>query len=242
MTGLRELWLAVVAFGSIWMVASIHGEGPQRPRIGLDDIEDRAIAAASGEPAVVRALVDEIFNRTIFASAPESVRERLTRAEIAFRRGAQRAIEEQEVVDQSNAAVAEMNGPEHARTNGAQFHLFRTFLGQTVRHFTAAPNSSREMSPAEMAFVVLNLASQKLTNDDYRVSPDQWVAKVGARQRLQRGVPATPESARPAQLRVARHDKELSDLYWALDRDLPLESGEITQGMHAFLDRVGVSR
>src|SRR5262249_21841961 len=75
-----------------------HKEAPTHPAAtppGLVALHERAKAARSDDPSSVRAVVDAIFDSTDFDRVPESVRDRLTRADLAYRKGQHGGVKDQ---------------------------------------------------------------------------------------------------------------------------------------------------
>lgn len=245
MSTASRLFLAgVVVLAVIAFVRAAAAQNPPRPPhlAATDHVQIKARAAKGDDPVAVRALVDEIFKRSLFAKAAPSLRDRVYRAEIAFRRGSHGPILEQDLIEATNTHVTRFGAPAFARTTHAQIGLFRDFLRRLVPDLGLARGSrghlNPQMAPAEAVFVAIHLAAQKLNNPEYQIDADEWAKRIKQRQ----SDPSKRIRGRPPRLIAYQESPEMSALYWAIDNDPPDEASDIVAGAHMFLDRVGLQR
>src|SRR5437867_566159 len=176
--------LAIVVFVAKLMSAQVTPA--PRHRIATDFVEETAKAATDDDPRSVRRFVDEIFNRSMFAKAPASVRDRVFRSELAFRNGRHVAIAEDTLRETINEFARRADAPGHVKTSEGQLHIFREGMRRWIPHFAGPKPTPHglgiEMSPAEAVFIAMHLAQQKLTNPEYQVDADEWVKRANARK------------------------------------------------------------
>jgi len=224
----------------------------ERPKLSLEGIELRANLASVNDPESVRALTDEILARSPVASAPESLKDRLHRAELAFRRGAQAPVSEADLASRLNEEVdhsmptAKVRIPSYMRTSEDQIRTVRTFVRRFVPDLVKTSDGAPEpmgktkgMSPAEMAFVTISLIHQKLINPEYQVSPEEWEQQSAARRQAAESAHWTISTPVPAPTLTA-HVRRASGLWVSLD--LGEEGGASMHRVHAFLDALGIEQ
>jgi hypothetical protein len=220
--------------------------------LSLEHIEAKARLASADEPSSVRALTEEIVARSPFGSAPESLRGRLYRAEMSFRRGAQAVVLERDLATAINQEVARSRAdapdavPDYMRTTEGQVRRVRTFLRRYVPHIVktadGAPQAVRiasGLSPAEAVFVSIGLIHQKLVNPEYQVPPEEWEHSVEARERAVASAGwsvSTP--VEPPRLSIGSRPAQRHPIHI----DLRDESHEIVRRAHTFLDGLGFER
>lgn len=214
---------------------------PQRPGppSAMADVENKASLAKSGDHTAVRAFVNAVFDSTMFSGLPESVRLRVTNAEVRFLRGEQAPISESSFVSVVNQMVRDAAVAEHLVTSSAQVHQFRHLMRQLSPNSVNRARGSMEMSPAEAAFVLVHLTSQKLINPDYKVPPGHWVRSL-ARERDQ-----SDGSKNPIGPRVEIRKKNHADSTEVLEMGIRSGVGEasaLAVAAHQFLDAIGVQR
>lgn len=160
------------------------------PRTPFDLINNMATQARSNDPAIVRELINTILDVTSPTTLPVDhwTRERLLKAELAYRAGSQAAITEADAVAAMNAFATAVGAPKWALTNVRQYHLVRASLkpllpqliGRVPRQGNSpAPRSAFEftslMSPAEAVLASCYLARAKAFEPSFQLSADQWI-------------------------------------------------------------------
>jgi hypothetical protein len=202
-----------------------------------DQIQRFAEMALAGEPDRVRDLVNAVVDLSAFSTIPGSVRNRLLRAELAFRDGSAPPIRHQEIANASNELADELGAPSFARTSEAQIRVFRERMRDLVPSLSALGSDNlASMSPVEAAFILSTLAFQKLANPAFQIDPNAWAAEVTAR--VNRGASSTSSPA--PQLDSAPF--ALGPVYRSIVEDLRDESGVSVGIVHRFLDNIGLKR
>lgn len=261
MTGISKIVLvAVIVVGAI-VVFGVRGraqnerEKAQRSKLPLSYVEEKARAARIDDPKSIRALTDEVFERSSFREAPESIRARVFRSELSYRRGTFPAVSEEDFVHALNEPFGSLRalsiaGAQEIRTTTGQVHQFRQIMKQYVPNLShlnpGEPPSGRvsaTMSPSEIAFVAIHLITQKLANRDYQESPEEWETKVVARRMKSESLAGGESGNETAKLQFGGNEAATaSDVLSSVRAQLRDESSAIVQGAHAFLDRLDLQR
>jgi hypothetical protein len=225
--------------------------GPTHPAStppSLVALHERAKAARSNDPSSVRAVVDAIFDSTDFQRMPESVRDRLTRADLAHRKGQHDGVKDEDIANAMNS-VARLYG-----ITGRQSSFGTTSVGQIQRYRRIAramvpfigaeggrpSKAESRMSPTEAMYLVTRLLTQQLYNPDYKVSPEEWCHRYDERHRA----PAAPQTASHSASHSAVGqiaDDDTIQISRALET-LSDEGGAATTATHMFLDKLGIDR
>ena len=240
--GCGVLVSAVGSFLGFRTTAPVHAQSPVPPGPGrrlvspLDAIEVRAQEAGSGDATLVRTLVDDALNASIFAGSAGSIRERVFRAEMSFRSGKGQAISEPALVGAINSVASIAFAPEAFKTSDEQVHALRIMLNATIPHFIGASDA---MSPAEAIFLTGFLTQQKLYNPGLRLDPQEVAAWRASRPAEQTFVDRIGHSA---VLTARAMPREMVDVESALREQLPHEWSLVTICVHLFLDRAGLPR
>jgi hypothetical protein len=202
-------------------------------------------AYGSDDPAAVGEFVDEIFRQSLFHGMAASVKARIARAEVAFRRSAHIGLRQKDLIAAVDQAVTLLGLPDYVRVTPEQLRVFRKKLRIDVRHFARedppTAQSRPDMSPAELAMILCDLGTQKLANPDYQVDPDEWAKATEARinalkEALKRRQPID-HTAVTATVKVKPTAYKLR-----LPDDLGFEEGPSVLAIHQFLDRIGLER
>jgi len=205
-----------------------------------DRTEDLAKLANADAPAGVRALAEQVVDASILTHASKRVRDRLFRTDLEFRKGRRRGLTPRELADASNEFATLLGAPGYARTSEEQVQTVRRLHRQLVPHLGAEKGQPRllsdEMSPIEAFDVAASLATQKLYNPWYRVTPEEW----SARRRAGRSDTSPRSAIGGATLTLMPPDTATVSL--ALEQGLADDSSDITLVIHQFLDRIGFQR
>ena len=217
--------------------------GRNRPRLAIEHVADKARAATVRRPESVRDFVNEIFARSPFAQVSPSIVERFSRADLAFRNGQLPGVSEEDFLRAVDAIPFPPGTPDFVRTTREQTHLFRELARTLVPDFDSpelSPHGFTEtMSPAEAAFVLVNLATQKMSNPEYQVPPARWGAEVRERRSRWRRRPPAQQGPR---LEVRAMSVDQSAIHALFNVDLTDDSTDVNQEAHALLDRLGLPR
>ncbi len=232
---------------ALFFLGSIGGSpqrGTPRERLPFDVVEAKSKAAKSSNEGSVRALIDSLFDYTLLHNLSEATRDRIFRADLGFHRGYHQPIREQTLVAAANYFAVRFGAPDYALTTVEQVRAFREITRRMVPHLGSENGIPRavdlDLSPAEAVYIASSLARQKLFNPDYQIDASEWVQKHrDERARAARGDASPPIEAR---LRAAKAPKQIGELLWALEHDLSNSSSDISKGLEAFLDRIGLQR
>jgi len=245
-----SLWAGSLLYGLA--IAGPDDSPPAAPRSHglLQDfatIEARANATSIEDDRTVRPLIDSLFARPPFDSAAPSIRDRVLRNEISFRRGGRSAVQEMTLVDALNdesnlIGSLHPTKPPHLRTSPGQVRHFRDFVRRhvpSINRREGAPLSSAvtdEMSPAEVVLVATRLAEQKFLNPEFGVTPEAWEHAVTERKLRNASQPPThPVGSRPPELRLVAD----SGAHKFLTLDMSENSPDVVYTVHTLLDRLG---
>jgi hypothetical protein len=224
---------------------------PQDPQPGSlvepQIVQSKAKIARESNESSVRALVDAIFDYSILRSMPAAVRDRIFRADLAFRRGENPGVREAELVAAANYMVGRFGGPEYARTSVPQIRGFREIARSMSPHLGAEQGIPRGldsvMSPVEAIYIASSLGRQKLFNPEYQVGPDEWTQRYQVKRDAatrNRGREIAPPSTAEFRAKVAA--REVSGLLDALEHDANSPASPLMLGVDLFLDRLGIPR
>jgi hypothetical protein len=225
--------------------------GPTHPAStppSLVALHERAKAARSDDPSSVRAVVDAIFDSSDFHRMPESVRDRLTRADLAHRKGHHVGVKDEDIANAMNS-VARLFG-----ITGGHGGFGTTSVGQIQRYRRTAramvpfigaeggrpSKAESRMSPTEAVYLITRLLTQQLYNPDFKVSPEEWCRRHDDRHRAA----AAPQSAShsPSHSGAGQiADDDTIQIVGALET-LSDEGGAATTATHLFLDKLGIDR
>lgn len=210
----------------------------------LVTLHERAKVARSDEPASVRAVVDALFDSNDFHGMPDSIRDRLTRTDIAYRKGQHGGVKEEDIATAMNSVV-QLYGVAGGRrafgtTSVGQIQRYRRtaramvpFIGDDNGHPSKAES---RMSPIEAMYLVTGLLTQQLHNPDYKLSPEEWCRRYDDRH-SGRAMPQTPSRM----ARAYKTDDDTVQISRALET-LKDENGMAAAAAHLFLDKLGVDR
>ena len=194
------------------------------------EVEEKARLLRDNDQDTHRALADEIFKASrgfgpltvihgigpteIPPSIDYVIKDRLSWAEMQYRRGLGKGVKEQSIVNFTNLLVEKFGLPDYARTNQRQVRFMRMFLmmhnpvfmGQgAVRPNTQVGESiNEEMSPLQAVHVLLEVLGHKYSDENFQLTPEEWDRRQASRATQTR---ATQTSTAP-QLVVSINPKE----------------------------------
>lgn len=170
-------------------------------------VDKKAAQAVKGDPAGVRALVDEVFianglTEEIAASA-DSIKDQLVAAEISYRQGKTKGVSEMNIVAVINLLAKKTNAPEYAKTDQFEVRKLRMSMITLSPRLFATQLATQlgkpipsTLSPIEAFHLTANLIHQKMWNPDYQLTNKErsttWVERhreggVKAAERVARG-------------------------------------------------------
>ena len=196
---LLSLTLCALVVGAVWLgyksSTAVHASASAPDEAALPPLarlNAKARAARTHDETAVRALVEESFNVVALNNAPagmtDAIKDRLTRAEMNWRRGATTGISDASVARTVNHLADKFNAPAYARTNRYEVRLLHTALLPYLPDFIGRDNTGstqmtvgssinhERMSPLEAAFVTAMLLRQKQTNPDYQMTHDEQIS------------------------------------------------------------------
>jgi len=210
----------------------------------VERINSKAELLNTADETVIRDLADEVFKSFDADLVPPevigSVKDRIVRAEVAYRSGHGKPVSEFGVVRMTNMLMKKLQAPAYAQTNVFEVRRlemnFLPFLSKFIgkkpvgtSHGPKALGSSfnPEMSPLEAVVIANLLIQQKRVNPAYQLTQDEWVAKHYGKN-------------------SSKHefgDKSRSDeMEKAIKRGGDLSVSELVKLPHRALDMLGVER
>lgn len=170
----------------------------------------------------IRELADVLFKEfgsEIPPGISERIKERLIRAELKYRESHQ-GVREGNVVEVINNLASRFGAPDYAKTTLLQVRFMRASLRRYVPNLVAVETQESrmglrqpvgtgmnpEVSPLEAAFLALLMVQQKMLNDDWQQTPEEWAANQKKRY-LSRPKVAPQDNAGP-QFGVSPEDEE----------------------------------
>lgn len=223
-------------------------------------VEEKAKAAETSDPDSVRALADEIFDQPhVFGTFPDYVRgpvkERVLRAELAYREGQGKPVTHTDVVHLINTLADVLALPSYAKTSEHQladvrFRAMRftpSFMGlhlsehQDGTPLRAGENMSSNMSPLQACYLAMSAVDAKLNNVEYQVPPEEWEANRydAALEKWRRHEKPTPM---PPRLSAIVNYKQMELIRTAEAHLLHLSPPESITLIHSVLDTLGVPK
>ena len=195
--------LVIATFGA--QVTS-HGKGDWHPHKDLDGAA--RLANGRNDDDSVRGLANAVSNfPRALPRAPEVmenvIKDRLVRAEIAYRNGAHPGVLERDIVTLFNSVADRLGLPSYAKTSAQQIRVFRMQLALSLPAFMASgmargnmkvgESIPETMSPLQAAHLIDSLLNQKVINPEYQVEPAEWekshlpaaMARIQQMQQLQ---------------------------------------------------------
>lgn len=208
----------------------------RRVQTVFDYVEATAKGALTDQPPDVNRYIQEVFRHTVFGNAPTAIRERVVRAEIAFRRGGATGVSAESLVYTINRAADEIGAPGYFATSTQQVNLYRSIMRQFIpdlgRSATRRTTLAQPMSPAEVMFIALNLVTQKLMNPEYQKPLSSWLTRTNTWLE-------TPDAVPPIKLIL---DPWCQRARRTILIDLPKDQRDYTDSAMLLLDRLDLEK
>ncbi|HEX8473064.1 MAG TPA: hypothetical protein VF666_03460 [Pyrinomonadaceae bacterium] len=194
-----KIGLLMVAFGALASIlfwvgtnssAKIQVQAEQAEHVKSENvfarINDKARAAKGGDEKAVRALADDIVETLTPSEVPvftkESMKDRVARAELNYRKGKRKGVTEVDAAKTVNQLAADLGAPDFAKTNSRQVRSLRVSMMMGMPNLispdTPTTKNGRaslpDMSPAEAVSVSLMMLHQKMTNPDYQLGQKEF--------------------------------------------------------------------
>lgn len=162
----------------------------------------------SNDEQSIHGMADAVFSfPRALPRAPDAIeniiKDRLVRAEIAYRNGIQEGVQEQDIVKFANSMADHFRLPSYAKTSTQQVRVLRmqlvlsspAFMAAGLTHENMKPGEtiSDRMSPLQAVHLLSSLLDQKIINPDYQLQPAEWekahlapaTARIQQMQKLQ---------------------------------------------------------
>lgn len=207
-----KVGLLLVVFGALagtlfWIGTNSSAKVPSRqeqkqvqrvqPESALARINRKAHAAKGGDEQAVRDLADDAVESFTPSEVPaftkETTKDRLARAEISYRQKKQKGISEQDVVKTVNQLADDLGAPEYGKTSSGQVRALRVSMMSGMPNLIspgkpkikAGRASLSDMSPVEAVSLTLLMVDQKLHNEAYQVTPQEFADNLRQKHREQ---------------------------------------------------------
>src|SRR4051812_6481729 len=163
-------------------------------------LSQKARASKGADPVAVRDLTEEVFDTFSPADVPlfteESAKERVARAEVSYRQGADKGISEVKVARAVNELADKFALPDYAKVSVAMVRTARMGLMMQLPNLIGQENPTEKkpkkrkigssispfMSPLEATTLTLFLLQQKTVNEDFQVSHKEFFANIHEKQ------------------------------------------------------------
>lgn len=160
-------------------------------------VEEAAKKAKNNDEKAVRELADAVFDYA-GGQMPESVsdgmKDRLVRAEMNYRKG-KKGIREEDIVQTVNELADTIGAPAYAKTSKLQVKVMRVKLMGDHPSFIAQERDDKkkglkkkigdtinpEVSPLEGAFITMMMIQQKVLNEDWQKTPEEYAATLNTK-------------------------------------------------------------
>lgn len=160
-----------------------------------DLIDEKARKVKDSDEAAIRELADEVFASSHFGEIPtsivEKIKERVVPHEVKYRQN-KKGVKEKEIVKMVNDLADKVGAPDYAKTSLLQVHSLRARLMIGYPNFISPANAegkrglhkkigtpmNPDLSPLEAVFVAGVLLEQKMINEEFQHSPQEWEKKL----------------------------------------------------------------
>lgn len=254
--------LSVLFVLLIGLVATLilAGVSPESRAQQSDDFGSKAALlnakgnlARGGDEKEVDGYADEVFRQfgsPEMASAMAPFKDRLVRAEVNYRRQGKGGVSERGLANSLNGLTKKLGAPDYARVSPAQVRHMRVnmmvaypgFIGRASEKKLKKSVVNPEMSPIEAAGVTMLLVTQKLSNEEFQVTPEEWAAKRHEKQMKKweahrKGAPPPKEeaAARGKAVSESARSKELQRIFYS-------RGAEILPLIDSSLEDMGIPR
>lgn len=236
----------------------VHGQSGPEHRDPFATLNNKAVAAKGGDETAIGEVADEIFKSfgvgSLESSALAPLRDRLVRSEVAYRRTGKGSVRGNKVVQAINQFADRLGAPSYARTGLLQVRYLRNslqvllpnFIGQELSKASGKSPINPEMSPLEATGLTLLMLYQKVYNEEYQLTPDEWsnlryqqdLAKWHARKNGSRP-PEEKTSKMVASIERPKTAEMKHVLAHAVENSGP---GGLAALANSLLDTIGISR
>jgi len=230
--------LALVLMPILTILAGAQAVTIQRSHSFYQSL-DRQSAEAK-DTATIRTLMLEIHNRNLFGPMPQSVLERMIRAQAGFTKGKHAPVTETAVANAVNSMGRALDPVTFTGTNALQVRLLRIGLLPSFPNLlaTGSPRPpdkivANDLSPAGAIYLGLLLLRQKLANPAWFGDPDT---------QNQLWLSAKPKTPNAGSILRDEEPPEQTNFRLALQKGFINEGSSTTKAYHHFLDALGVNK
>lgn len=249
------LFISICLVGAIFVFVMNRQTEKTQASVNTDmfqEIDDKALAAQSGQQIAISNLVDTIFlENSITELNPNlvaSLKDRIVRAELNGQ-----IIEESRVVQAVNWLADEFSAPNYAKTSPLQTRVTRVKLGRYMPNLFTNNDSqgnigsdkplnseiSSNAPPTQAVCLLLLIVQQKMLNEDFQKEPSQWEADFYASQESETN---SNYSSQGTQARLGGgNSQKLNEMYQLLINHNLTES-EVERLSQGVLDQLGIPR
>jgi hypothetical protein len=198
--------LVGVACSALWLAKSqpVQGRAPSAPqdtksRNPLDGLNRKAKASKGTDSVAVYDITGEVITTFAPTEVPaftqEAMKERVGRAELNYRQGADKGISEVKVAKTVNQLADKFALPDYAKVSVAMVRTARVVLMLQVPALIGQGNPTDKklkkkigssispfMSPLEATALTLFLFQQKTLNEEFQVSHKEFYENLNQRQ------------------------------------------------------------
>lgn len=161
----------------------------------FDKVNQKAKAAKKNDEKAVKELTEEIVDMLAPAAVPSFIKDkmktRLARAEKNHRASKKDGISESNVVKMINELADKFGAPEYVKTDLLQVRVARIGLSAYMPDFVATEASEPKqgerktlglMSPLEAMTVAMHLLQQKMSNEAWQLTPQEFATNLHRKQ------------------------------------------------------------
>ena len=222
------------------------GPAMTTPQFGVHaKVEEKARLLQDDDQDTYRALADEIFKgprgfevlavahgigpTKIPPSIDYVIKDRLSWAEMQYRRGLGKGVKEQSIVNFTNLLVVKFGLPDYVRTSQRQVRFMRMFLmlhnpifmgqGAVRPDIQVGESINEEMSPLQAVHVLLEVLGHKFFDADFQLTPEAW-DREQASKATHRAKQTTGADTKPTPQLVASINPKQSEIRSALVRQV----------------------
>jgi len=238
---LLRLVIVFAALGSFVLapLARPQAIAPINPRSFHKSLD---LQAKANTPASIRSLLVEIHSRTLSGPVPQSVLDRMARAQAGFMNRTQAPVTEADVANAVNVMGKALDPVTFTGTNALQVRLLRISMLPSLPTLMAGGSPrprdqivAYDLSPAGAIYLGLLLIHQKLANPAWFGDPDvqnkQWVSAA-----------RSSAAAHGPRAYLREEPPEQTNFRMMFQKGLASEGSSTTKAYHQFLDALGIGK
>src|SRR5262245_53510160 len=211
----------------------------------IDDLEEAARSAHSGDPAAVRMLTDIVINELpLIRHSTLNMSDRVFQAELQYRHQSRPGVTTGQVVSALNQLAENLNLPSYVKTNANQVRTYGMMSARVYPLFFSLPSVANQtadfsLSPSAAMFLLLQLFHMKMIEPSYQIDPATWARDVQAKMKEAASRPPSRSAVFTSAIRSPQ-DKALERRYEALGRDIARHSERTVQAVQAMLKTLAI--